>query len=69
MSYISNLDEHEIEVLRNHLEGNFQDFSRFCFKILTGQELIFVDYYVVLFEAIQKLIDQTCTRMIINIPP
>lgn len=69
MSHISKLDSHEIDVLREHLLGNFQDFSKFCFKIMTGQKLLHVDYYVVLFEAIQKLIDQECNRMIINIPP
>ena len=69
MSYISSLDEHEISVLREHLEGNFEEFSKFCFKVMTGQKLLHVDYYVILFEAIQRLIDQECTRMIINIPP
>jgi len=69
MSYVSNMDDHEVDILRGHLLGNFEDFSRFCFKILTGQNLMHVDYYVILFEAIQTLIDQECTRMIINIPP
>ena len=69
MSYISKMDEHEIAVLREHLEGNFEEFSKFCFKIMTGQKLMYVDYYAVLFVAIQRLIDQVCTRMIINIPP
>lgn len=69
MSHISKMDEHEIAVLRKHLEGNFEEFSKFCFKIMTGQKLMYVDYYAVLFVAIQRLIDQVCTRMIINIPP
>ncbi len=49
--------------------SDFEQFSKFCFKIMTGTKLLHVDYYVVLFEAIQRLIDQTSTRMIINIPP
>jgi len=69
MSFIQKLDNHEVDVLREYLEKDFEEFSKFCFKILTGQKLIHVDYYVILFEAIQKLIDQTSTRMIINIPP
>jgi hypothetical protein len=69
MSYISNLDEQEIDVLREYLLGDFEAFSKFCFKVMTGQSLMHVDYYVILFEAIQKLIDQKCNRMIINIPP
>ena len=69
MSYISNLDNHEVDVLRAYLEGNFEEFSKFCFKIMTGSKLLHVDYYVILFHAIQRLIDQECTRMIINIPP
>ena len=69
MSYVSSLDEHERSVLREHLLGNFEDFSKFCFKVMTGQKLMHVDYYVVLFEAIQRLIDQKSNRMIINIPP
>ena len=69
MSYISKMDDHERTVLREYLEKDFKEFSRFCFKILTGQNLIHVDYYDILFDAIQRLIDQTCTRMIINIPP
>jgi len=63
------MDEFEVAILRAHLEGDFQEFSRFCFKIMTGQKLLHVDYYVILFDAIQMLIDQKCTRMIINIPP
>lgn len=69
MSAISRMSDHEIDALREYLTGNFEEFSKFCFKILTGQKLIYVDYYVVLFNAIQQLIDQACTRMIINIPP
>mgnify|MGYP003646194138 CR=1 FL=1 len=69
MSHISQLDSHEIDVLREHLEGDFEEFSKFCFKVMTGQKLLHVDYYVVLFDAIQRLIDQTSNRMIINIPP
>ena len=69
MSHISNLDIHEVEVLRGYLENNFEEFSKFCFKIMTGQKLLHVDYYVILFQAIQRLIDQECARMIINIPP
>ena len=69
MSYISTLDDHEVDVLREYLSNNFEEFSKFCFKIQTGQELIYVDYYEVLFAAIQRLIDQECNRMIINIPP
>ena len=69
MSYIDQLDETELSVLRDHLTDNFEEFSKFCFKILTGQKMLYVDYYVVLFKAIQRLIDQKCTRMIINIPP
>lgn len=69
MSYIQKLEQHELDVLREHLEGDFEEFSKFCFKIMTGQALIRVDYYEILFAAIQQLIDQECTRMIINIPP
>ncbi len=69
MSKIQNLDSHEVDVLREYLEGNFEEFSKFCFKVMTGQKLLHVDYYVILFEAIQTLINQECNRMIINIPP
>lgn len=69
MSYISNLEDHEIEALREYLTNDFREFSKFCFKILKGQKLLYVDYYVILFEVIQMLIDQRCTRLIINIPP
>ena len=69
MSYISQLDEHEVSVLREHLESDFEAFSYFCFKIMTGTKLLHVDYYVILFKAIQKLIDLETNRMIINIPP
>ena len=63
------MDAHELEALRNYLSNDFEEFSKFCFKIMTGQKLLHVDYYVILFHAIQRLIDQLCTRMIINIPP
>ena len=69
MSYISNLSSHEVEALREHLLGNFEAFSRFFFKVLTGTAMLDVDYYSVLFSAIQKLIDHESSRMIINIPP
>jgi predicted phage terminase large subunit-like protein len=69
MSKIQKMSDDEGAVLREHLENNFEDFSKFCFKIMTGQKLMHVDYYVILFNVIQMLIDQTCTRMIINIPP
>lgn len=69
MSYISNLDPVEIDNLREHLTKDFRAFSQFAFKILTGTKLIDVDYYNVLFEAIEDLIEQRTTRMIINIPP
>ena len=69
MSYISNLGNHEVEALREHLLGNFEAFSKFFFKILTGTPMLDVDYYTVLFEAIQRLIDHESSRMIINIPP
>ena len=69
MSYISKLDQHEVDVLREHLLSDFKAFSEFCFKVMTGQKLMHVDYYVVLFVAIQKLIDLESNRMIINIPP
>lgn len=69
MSKIQRMSTEETDALREYLEGNFEEFSRFCFKIMTGQKLLHVDYYVILFEAIQQLIDQATTRMIINIPP
>jgi len=69
VSHISGLDNHEVDVLRDYLLNDFREFSRFCFKIMTGQKLLHVDYYDILFVAIQRLIDQECTRMIINIPP
>ena len=40
MSYISKLDPSEVDVLRGYLEGNFKEFSKFCFKILTGQKMM-----------------------------
>jgi len=69
MSKIQKMSPEELTALRDYLENDFEDFSKFCFKIMTGQKLLHVDYYVILFEAIQQLIDQKCTRMIINIPP
>ena len=69
MSLISSMSDQEVEALSDYLKGDFEAFSKFCFKIMTGQKLIHVDYYVILFEAIQQLIDQETTRMIINIPP
>ena len=69
MSYITGLDTHEIDALRDLLMGDFEEFSKFCFKIMTGQKMLHVDYYVVLFHAIQKLIDLESNRMIMNIPP
>jgi len=69
MSYISSLETHETDALRDYLTGDFEEFSKFCFKIMTGQSMLHVDYYVVLFEAIQRLIDLESNRMIMNIPP
>ena len=69
MSNISKMSDHEVDALREYLTSDFEAFSKFCFKIMTGQKLLHVDYYVILFDAIQQLIDQETTRMIINIPP
>ena len=69
MSNISKMSDHEVDALREYLLGDFEAFSKFCFKIMTGQKLMHVDYYVILFEVIQTLIDQTTNRLIINIPP
>ena len=69
MSRISSLDKHELEALNTYLMGDFEAFSKFCFKLMTGTKMIDVDYYVVLFHAIQRLIDGESNRMIINIPP
>lgn len=69
MSHISKMDEHQLTILREYLEQDFKEFSKFCFKILKGQKLLHVDYYDILFDAIQRLIDGKCSRMIINIPP
>ena len=66
MSNISKMSDFEVTALRDYLSSDFEAFSKFCFKIMTGQKLIHVDYYVILFEAIQQLIDQETTRMIIN---
>jgi len=69
MSMITSMDAHEVDALREYLLTDFEQFSNFCFKIMTGQKMLYVDYYAVLFEAIQRMIDQESTRMIINIPP
>lgn len=69
MSYISSLDDHEVDALRAYLLEDFERFSHFCFKVLYGTKMITVDYYEVLFHAIQTMIDQESNRMIINIPP
>jgi len=69
MSYITSLEENQICALREYLLGNFRAFSHFAFKIQTGSSFIEVDYHNVMFEAIQRLIDQTSNRMLINIPP
>ena len=69
MSYIQKLDNHEVDMLRELLLGDFKKFSEFCFRVLTGTKLVYVDYYEVLFVAIQEMINQESPRMIINIPP
>tara|TARA_R100000541_G_scaffold22293_4_gene32258 strand:+ start:669 stop:2261 length:1593 start_codon:yes stop_codon:yes gene_type:complete len=69
LSYFSGKDAVELRALEKFLKNDFEAFSKFCFKILTGTMLLHVDYYEVLFQAIQKMIDQDSTRMIINIPP
>lgn len=69
MSFISSLEDHQIDALRDYLLSDFRAFSHFAFKIQTGAEFIEVDYHNVMFEAIQRLIDQKTNRMIINIPP
>jgi predicted phage terminase large subunit-like protein len=69
MSFITSLEDHQIEAIREYLLGDFEAFSKFCFKIQTGSVLIEVDYHKVMFAAIQKLIDLDSNRMIINIPP
>lgn len=69
MSHISQLEDHEIDALRDYLLTNFNEFSNFCFKIMTGKRMLYVDYYEVLFSAIQRLIDFDSNRMIMNIPP
>ena len=69
MSIISSVDDLMIDSLRAHLLSNFEDFSKFCFKIQTGSQFLTVDYHSVMFKAIQMLIDQKSNRMIINIPP
>ena len=69
MSFILTKEAHEVDALGKHLTNNFEDFSKFCFKIMTGQKMLYVDYYTVLFETIQKMIDLESNRLIINIPP
>ena len=69
MSFISSLEPHEKDALRELLCSDFEEFSKFCFKIMTGTKMLHVDYYVILFHAIQKLIDLESNRMIMNIPP
>jgi len=69
MSFITSLDDHQVDALRNYLLGDFEEFSRFCYKIQTGATFISVDYHSVMFGSIQTLIDQKSNRMIINIPP
>jgi len=69
MSYISELDPHEVDALREHLLADFEAFSKFAFKIQTGARFLSIDYHGVMFKAIQRLIDQDANRMIINIPP
>lgn len=69
MSSISSLEDFEIDILRNHLLSDFRAFSHFSFKVMKGVQMKEVDYYDVLFEVIQMLIDQESNRMIINIPP
>jgi len=69
MSYISSLEDHQIDALREHLLGDFRAFSHFAFKVQTGSKFIEVDYHDVMFKAIQRLIDQSSNRMVINIPP
>ena len=69
MSAISKMSDQEVDALRGYLEQDFEEFSKFCFKVMTGQNLLHVDYYEILFEVIQTLIDQKNNRLIINIPP
>jgi len=69
VSNITKLADYQVDALREYLLSDFEAFSQFCFKLQTGQKMITVDYYKVMFAALQTLIDQECTRMIINIPP
>ena len=69
MSFITSLEDHQVDALRDYLLSDFRAFSHFAFKIQTGAEFIEVDYHNVMFEAIQRLIDQKVNRMVINIPP
>ena len=69
MSHIDSLEDFEVDILRNYLLSDFRAFSHFCFKVMKGVRMKEVDYYDVLFEVIQMLIDQRSNRMIINIPP
>jgi hypothetical protein len=54
MSFILTKEAHEVDALGEHLTNNFEDFSKFCFKIMTGQKMLDVDYYSVLFETDRK---------------
>ena len=69
MSYITELEGHELDALRQHLLEDFEAFSHFCFKIQTGARFMKVDYHSVMFKALQMIIDHRSTRIIINIPP
>lgn len=69
MSYITNLESYQKDSLRTYLLKDFEAFSKFVFKIQTGQEFLTVDYHAVMFKAINMLITGESKRMIINIPP
>lgn len=69
MSYISSLEDHQVDALREYLLSDFRAFSHFAFKVQTGSKFIEVDYHDVMFKAIQRLIDKKSNRMVINIPP
>ena len=69
MSVISKMSDKDRAALRKYLLSDFREFARFIHKILNGSNMIVVDYLDVLFRVAQMLIDQTSTRMVINIPP
>lgn len=69
MSYITELESHQLDGLRKHLLEDFRAFSHFAFKIQTGAKFLEVDYHDVMFEVIQRIIDSKSNRLIINIPP